>query len=310
MLGIMKRREFLDTIEFREEKFPAERFDKSCLIYTKNNYGIFLVTSHTGQNYTIKVNSYLGHLTEEILTSVYIQKKHVDMPNLLLPEAIYIGRNPANYPLFNDEKNRLKLKECKDANLREIFNERLTHSYYVTKACLYNLGYYLGVHKGTLSYKAFVAFSFQILAALQVLHNIDVWHRDIKPQNILVCNSELVGKGYSGISYSGGDGKVWTIQYEDTQGRDMKIIDYGESFIMKDTKNPCVAFEYEVTVATVSVFNVMWSKVVDKNGNSEKFNNLISLLKNCKTTIFQVLQDANIYDDLLYESVNTYKVNF
>jgi hypothetical protein len=307
MLEMMKKREFLRETSFKEERFSAERFDKSCLIYTKNNYGIFLVTGRNGENYTIKVTMYLGHLEEEVVTAIYISKKNLNMPNLLLPEAIYIGEAPSYYPVFNHEKNRLKIKECKNIDLKTIFKENLTYTYYITKACMYNLGYYLGVHKGVLTYKAFVAFSFQILAAIQSLHNIGVWHRDIKPQNILICNSDFV-KNYYHISYTK-DGKTWTINYEDTEGRDMKIIDYGESFVIKDITNPCISFEYEVTVATVSVFNVMWSKVVDKSGNERKFDKLIFLLKNCRTGIFQVLQDAEIYDDLRYEDDRSYKVN-
>ena len=307
MMNVMKMREYLDERDFVAERFPAEEFERSCLIYTKNNYGIFLVTGKDGNNYTLKVTAHLHKLTEEEITALYI-KRNVNMPNLLLPEAIYIGHNPTRYPLFNDEKNRLSLKECKSADLTTIFNDRLHHSYYVTKACSYNLGYYLGTHKGTLTYKAFVAFSFQILAALQALHNIGVWHRDIKPQNILVCNSEFSGD-YTGISYIGKENKVWTIKYEDTEKRDLKIIDYGESFVMKESKNPCITFEYEVTVATASVFNVMWSKVTNKNGRGEKFDQLIDLLKNCKTSIFEVLQEAEIYDELLYDGEHTYKVS-
>jgi len=308
----LKRRK-IGEVEFREERFPTEKFDKSCLIYMKNDYGIFLVTGKDGQNYTIKVNTYLGNVSDEVVTALYIQK-NVDNPNLLLPEAIYVGRPPFVYPLFDNENYRLQLKECKSTNLRSIFKEHLTYTYYITKACLYNLGYYLGTHKGTLTYKAFVAFSFQILAALQSLHNIKVWHRDIKPQNILICNSELVKDGYNGISYIFGterkEGKVWTIKYEDTEGRDVKIIDYGESYVMKeDTTTPCLTFEYEVTVATVSVFNVMWNKVIDKDPELSKYDQLISLLKNCKTSIFDVLQNAEIYSQLLYETEGSYKVN-
>jgi serine/threonine protein kinase len=303
----MKKRQYISS-EFKELRFPEEDFDKSCLIYTKNNYGIFLVTSRDGQVYTIKVNAYLRVPSFEIENALYIKEKVGNMPNLLLPEAIYVGRNPSSYSLFREEKNRLKLKECKNANLREIFNENLSHSYYVTKACLYNLGYYLGANKGTLTYKAFVAFSFQILAALLSLHNINVWHRDIKTQNILICKSDIA-KSYSSISYIGKEGKVWTIDYADTDGRDVKIIDYGESLIEKEVKNPCTEFDFEVTVATVSVLNFMWSKVTDKLGKEGEYNELINLLKNCKTSIYDVLQNARIFEGLLYSDERSYKVD-
>ena len=114
--------------------------------------------------------------------------------------------------------------------------------------------------KGTLSYKAFVVFSFQILIAIYKLHTLSVWHRDIKAANVLVCTSEI-SERY--IRYVVGE-NIWTINYEDTGNRDLKIIDYGESVIEEKVKNPCLEFLYEVTVATSNIIQLMWSKTLNK----------------------------------------------
>ena len=291
------------SIELGE--FSPDEFDKSCLIYNKSTYGIFLVTGKDGENYTIKVSVGNGSmLSMEILIAFYIKDELGDMPNLLVPEDVYIGYNPIYYPLFTSSSNRLNLPQCKVLTLNNIFlGKDMEYNYYVTKACLYNLGYYLGTHKGLLSYKAFVAFSFQILMALQSLHKIGIWHRDVKTQNILVCNSDLARQGYSGISYVIND-SVWTINYKDTNGRDLKVIDYGESMIMNDFENPCLSFSYEVTVAVVNIFTVMWSKVFDKG---LYFENLISRLRNCKTSILDIISAAPIYTQLKYEDPKTFR---
>ncbi len=292
---------------FKLSEFSPTKFDKSCLIYNKSTYGIFLVTGKDGENYTIKVSMGNGlRLSDEILIAFYIKDELGDMPNLLVPENVYLGKNPINYPLFTSPSNRLNLSQCKPVTLTNIFLTRdFEYNYYVTKACLYNLGYYLGTHKGLLSYKAFVAFSFQVLTALQSLHKIGIWHRDVKTQNILVCDSDIAKRGYSGITYVI-DGMSWTIKYKDTDGRDFKVIDYGESIIMNEFENPCLKFSYEVTVAVVNIFNAMWAKVFDKG---LYFEELISSLRDCKTSIVDVITGAPIYKKLKYDDPQTFRVN-
>ncbi len=305
----MKSLDKMKNIEMRINisDFPQEKFDKSCLIYNKSTYGIFLVTGKDGENYTVKVSMGNGPiLSDEIIIAFYIKEKLGDMPNLLVPENVYLGKNPINYPLFNNSNNRLNLSQCKVVTLNNIFfSKEIEYNYYVTKACLYNLGYYLGTHKGLLSYKAFVVFSFQILTALQSLHKIGIWHRDIKTQNVLVCDSDIAKKGYRGITYVIND-VSWTVKYKDTDDRDLKVIDYGESIIMSDFENPCLKFSYEVTVAVVNIFNVMWAKVFDKG---LYFEELISSLRDCKTSIVDVITGAPIYKKLKYDDPQTFRVN-
>jgi serine/threonine protein kinase len=294
------------------KSFPFNKFDKSCLIYTKGSYGIFLLSESddTEKYFVVKIKMFgvgnIGIFDKEENTALYIKENYKNMPNILVPEDIYIDQSPINYSLFTDKNKRLKLPECKDATLAKIFTDIGYYSYYLTKAGLYNLGYYLGTYKGRLSYRAFVGFSFQLLAALLTLHDLGVWHGDIKPQNILVANKEITSPS---ISYKFGD-KVWTIQYSDLSDRDLKIIDYGNSEIMKDVENTCDTFKYEVSIAVVSVIQTMWNKTDDKESHLQEYEQLIQLLKNCKTKIIDVISSSEIYKPLEGQPGDSYLYEF
>jgi serine/threonine protein kinase len=283
------------------KKFPINDFDKSCLIYTKGEYGIFLLRGIDENYYTAKIKyfgfNYGAKLDNEDEIALYLKANAKNMPNLLVPEEIYYDNSPIEYLLFTDKSNRLLLSQCKDATLDKIFiHSKNRYSYYITKAGLYNLGYYLGTYKGVLSYETFIGFSFQILAGLQVLHSLGIWHRDIKPQNILIFESD---KNTPDITYKYRD-KKWTIKYPDLLYRELKIIDYGESQLNKDVITPCKTFQYETSVAVVNVMQIMWNKVTNKEDKNkeEYFQDLIFLLKNCETHIIDVISNAKIYKNL------------
>ena len=142
------------------KSFPFNKFDKSCLIYTKGSYGIFLLSEigNTEKYFVVKIKLFgfgnTGIFDKEENTALYIKENYNNMPNILVPEEIYIDLSPINYSLFTDKNKRLKLPGCKEATLAEIFTDSGSYySYYLTKAGLYNLGYYLGTYKGRLSYK-------------------------------------------------------------------------------------------------------------------------------------------------------------
>lgn len=294
------------------KSFPFNKFDKSCLIYSKGSYDIFLLNEIGGTEtyYVVKIKMFgfgsSGDFDKEENIALYIKQKYKNMPNILVPEDIYIDKTPINYSLFTDKNKRLNLPQCKEAKLSQIFTYTDYYSYYLTKAGLYNLGYYLGTYKGHLSYNAFVGFSFQILAALLTLHNIGVWHGDIKPQNILVANREIFSPN---ISYKYRD-KVWTIKYSDLSNRDMKLIDYGESKIIEGIENTCEVFKYEVNVGIVNVLQTMWSKTDEKESHLQEYEELIQLLKNCKTKIINVISDAEIYKPLEMQDEDSYVYEF
>jgi len=147
--------------EYKLKKFPFDDYKQSCLIYSKGDYGIFLLERNDGERFTVKVKNNL-YLDYESEISLYIKYFASHIPNLLHVENIYSGENPFSKNLFKTPK-KLDIT-CKDVKEPEkIFIEKF-YSYYLTKACYFNLGYYFGPkNKGELTYNAFVGFSFQLL---------------------------------------------------------------------------------------------------------------------------------------------------
>ena len=276
-------------------KFPRERFSKSCLIYSKGLYGIFLVEDREGKRYTVKVSSFAYgiKMPYEVSVGLYLKKFASNIPNLLHLEDIFIGENPESYSLFS--KPKLEDSFCRDKELFSIFKEKI-YIYILTKACYYNLGYYLGKHKGTLSYYAFVGFSFQLLVGLQTLHRLGIWHRDVKAANVLVCDSEIA-KTYSNIVYKYGNEGKWVLSYPKLGNRDLKWIDFGESGVYDEIDFPCKTFEYEVNVASVNIINLMWKKVEDKLF-PELYEDFVKRLQTCSTSLVDVLFNSPIFNVL------------
>jgi len=277
--------------------FPVEEFEKSCLIYKKGYYGIFYLVGKNGKNYTVKVTLDPG----EIQISKYIKQYAGNMPNLLILEGVYEDVSPYYIPFFN--KNKLENPICKNLKVEEVFystpsNKNVNYFYYLTKACLYNIGYFLGTYKGTLSYQEFVNYSFEMLAALYTLHSLKIWHRDIKPANFLIC-----GDDPTSVKYILGN-KSWKIDSK----RYIKLIDFGESKIVKDVVNPCEEFKFEVDVALLNVIQLMWRKIEgEKNVND--YEDLIIRMKNCKTNISDIILNAKIFDNLISNEPADINVN-
>jgi serine/threonine protein kinase len=286
--------------------FPYDKFEKSCLIYSKSNYGIFLLEDKNGKRYTVKVKAYTYLVPPEENTALYVKHFASHIPNLLHVEDIYMGATPAYADLF--KKPQRIDPTCKDGNLYTLFGHSGKFLYYLTKACYYNLGYFFGPKiKGELTYEAFVGFSFQLVVGLQTLHRLGVWHGDIKPANILVCNSEIAQKNRY-IKYTYNDKISWTLSYDVLENRDFKIIDYGESKVLNDITEGCKSFKYEVNVAFYNIITLMWKKVINKQ-NINLYEDFIFRLKNCETDINDIMLEAPIFEKLKNLDVkNSYEV--
>lgn len=309
-------------------EFPMEMFRKSCLIYKKNDYGIFLLEDMNGEKYTAKVLYYPAPLAGEVEISLYIKEvlelnKALDgeiIPTFLLPDYIYVGRTPLDYPLFNQMKDNNLSTACKSYDIRDIFfggsgsikdtyektKNRFKYVYYLTKACQYNLAQYFGVLKKTISYQTFVKFAFEFLVGMQTLYSLGIWHKDIKSPNILVCVSSV---SYVYLFPNGERRFISSKGPEDNKV--IKIIDFGEAKIYDTTdrnNTPCKLFMDEINFSVISILNLMWSKTVFSSKDDEnkdiaqvKYNNLVSSLKACDTDLIPVLLNSDIFKDLFAE---------
>ena len=278
-------------------QFPTELFSKSCLIYKKGTYGIFYLEGKDGKYYTVKVTLD----TNEVNINKYIKENAGNNPNLLIVKGIYYDKSPIYLSLFSDKNNKLVNPVCKNLEVEKIFskNTYLKHVFYLTEACLYNLGFYLGTYGGRLSYQEFVNYTFEMFSALQTLHSLNIWHRDIKPANFLICED----KDINSVKYIFAE-RSWKVNNIDNKF--IKLIDFGDAIIQEVT-NPCIEYQYEVNVALLNVIRLMWIKINDEKNNIE-YEDLIERVKNCQTSLLDIMLNAKIFDKLVSEESADIKV--
>lgn len=292
--------------------FPANLFKKSCIIYKKGDYGIFLLEDLNGEKYTAKILYYPAPLKGEIEISLYIKEFAAHIPTFLLPNYIYVGDSPINYPLFNSNRDNNMSLSCKPYNIRDIFfgsynpttGRKIRYTYYITKACQYNLAQYFGMFKKTIDYNTFVKFTFEFLIGIQTLYTLGIWHNDVKAANLLVCqdNNSYVYIFPNGERRFISSSSMSAEEETKSNNQCIKIIDFGESKIVDnlDNNKVCKMFMNEINVAVTSILNLMWSKTTVINNKNEeiKYNKLISSLKSCETDLISVILNAELFNDL------------
>jgi len=283
--------------------FPYNEFISSCLIYTKGHYGIFMIQNKKEEMYTVKVSMY-SIKDPEINISLYIKQYAGHIPNILHFEHIYVGGSPLDYRLFLH--STLDSNTCLNTvpNLRDIFIHN-KYFYYMTKACIGNLSYYTGKLKQKITYQQFVGYTFQVLVGLQSLHKLNIWHKDIKAANFLICNSDIFPY-YPNIIYTKEEGSYqtsWKFSYENLDYKDIKIIDFGEAVILENNNIPCVTYQFEVNVAIINVIKVLWNAVSGYK-DEYKYNDLIHNLRNCNTDLLDVMISSVIFQDNISETYN------
>lgn len=277
--------------------FPADYYKISCLIYSKGNYGIFLLKDWTGKFAVVKVIYFYDNMVESSL-GLYIKDKAGNVPNLLHPEQIYKGDNPKRYRVF--QNLNLQNNVCKkDADIKKIFIQDDLYAYYVTQLCAFNLQAYLGREKKKLTYYQFVAFTFELLIALQTLYKIGVFHRDVKAANVLICDTDLED---TSVVYQTDKGLRRVIDYEKSEYKYIKLADFGES-ILQDSITPCMDFNNEIKIALVGTIDYMWRNTLNQE-NPELYQLLVENLKGCQTDLYDIIERSNIFDILVGQNKN------
>lgn len=288
---------------------PIEKISKSCLIYIKNHYGIFIVEDINSVRYTVKVLVFGGFIEHEVYIPLYLKKNAGDNPNILFPEFIYIGQAPQMYSVFRQSSPLSS--QCKDGDLPYIFNSNLNkYIYYFTRLCDSSMTQYFGP-KGLnkkIDFETFSILAFQIISGLQTLHALGVHHRDIKHQNVLLCSDN---KNYVYIS----EKNKWYIP-STKENKVAKIIDFGDSIATRKEIIPCKDLSNEIKYALKALLVFMWYNTMIKESQIYKnqYDDLINKIQNCSTSLFEVLKTADIFrkfqeekDDMEYTPVTLFE---
>jgi len=166
--NMMFKKSISSVINFNSDIFiqkfendPFYEYSKEKLI-GKGAYGEVYLVKHniTGAIRAMKIidkNNEEEELTdEEILNEINILKK-IDHPNIVKLFEFY----------SNKSKYYLILEFCEGGNLNQFLNENKLSEFHV------------------------IYIMFQILSAMNYCHNMNILHRDLKPDNILIKKSEF-----------------------------------------------------------------------------------------------------------------------
>ncbi|MCO5585554.1 hypothetical protein L7F22_039487 [Adiantum nelumboides] len=184
----------MGRIEFFKEYSEANRY-QILEVVGKGSYGVVCsaIDTHTGEKVAIKkINDIFEHVSDatRILREIKLLRflKHpdiVEIKHILLP------------PSPRDFKDIYVVFELMEADLHQVIkaNDDLTQEHYQI-------------------------FLYQLLRALKFIHTANVFHRDIKPKNVLAnsdCKLKLCDFGLARVAFSGSSSAIFWTDYVATR---------------------------------------------------------------------------------------------
>lgn len=271
--------------------FPEYNYTASCLIYSKRQYGLFLLRHRNGDYYVAKVVD-TGD-TQESEIGLFIKDNIGNFPNILVPETIYVGNNPNKYELFSNPVN-LNPDSCKSEDINKIF-VAYKYIYYITKSCSFNFPKFFAM-KNELSYYQFTGFTLQLLLALQTLYKIGIRHGDLAGRNILVCDKNPDSETVYQLRNN-----IFLMTNDQMRYKELKLTDFGESRYAT-YKNPCFENANEIKFQGVDTIKLFWKNTIGKDDDNY-YNELMNNLNNCSTNLYDVIQRSRIFDIFIVDRV-------
>ncbi|KAI5082010.1 hypothetical protein GOP47_0001753 [Adiantum capillus-veneris] len=184
----------MGRIEFFKEYSEANRY-QILEVIGKGSYGVVCsaIDTHTGEKVAIKkINDIFDHVSDatRILREIKLLRflKHpdiVEIKHILLP------------PSPRDFKDIYVVFELMEADLHQVIkaNDDLTQDHYQF-------------------------FLYQLLRALKFIHTANVFHRDLKPKNVLAnsdCKLKLCDFGLARVAFSGSSSAIFWTDYVATR---------------------------------------------------------------------------------------------
>lgn len=274
--------ELLETLQNNE----IPEILQLCLMYQKGPTVIFKALLPTDEIKLIKGVSPGGYIPGEFILGDYLYQRARDIPHIVHLETMFIAGRPEvlmkKYPLLRDPT-------C--INLNTIPNSYSNYVYGVYELCLTSLSKYIG--QNYLMINQFIGFCFQIIIGFYILEHLGIMHRDIKPQNIVVCEME---QRYDYLIYQY-KGNYWTLDPNLLGYKYIKIIDFGEAILL-DNVDHCKFFNPDPRHICQFIINLLWKRIIadDRTVDNERmFMGLCKRLVECK--------EESLMDILLTEEI-------